>query len=64
MNENSKFIKERVLHELGGVKNAAQFFKCQRQAIYMWPDGEAIPKLRQLQLELAMPEIFGTPKAA
>lgn len=43
------------------VEGVAEFFGISVQAVYQWPEGEAIPRERELELLLAFPKKFQFP---
>lgn len=49
--------KERVVEHFGSVAAVAEFFGIEVQAVYQW--GPVIPELREAQLLLRLPDVFG-----
>lgn len=50
--------KKRVLDHFGSASEVARFFGITDKAIYQWDD-KAIPRERELELMLRIPETFG-----
>lgn len=58
--EAAPITKEAVLAAFDDSPVAvARFFGIKPQAVHQWPDGQAIPELRQYQLRARRPEVFG-----
>jgi hypothetical protein len=60
-------MTKRAVKEALGITSDAELgrvFNLSRRAPHLWPDDEPIPELRQLQLQVMRPEIFGGPQDA
>lgn len=53
--------KTKVIEYFGTVAKVAEFFGIAPQAVYQWPD-EGIPRERELELLLRLPDEFGQHK--
>jgi hypothetical protein len=53
--------KSSVVDHFGSVAKAAEFFDITAQAVHQWP--EKIPRERELELMVRLPETFSPPKA-
>lgn len=54
--------KSKVIEHFGSVAKVADFFDIEPQAVYQW--AESIPRERQLELMVRLPDVFGEkPKA-
>ncbi len=49
--------KNKVIQHFGSVTEVAEFFGIEVQAVYQW--GDEIPELREAQLLLRLPGVFG-----
>lgn len=53
-----RILKSQVLDHFRSVTGAAEFFGITPQAVSQWEDGP-IPELRETQLQLRLPHVFG-----
>lgn len=53
--------KAKVIEHFGSALKVAEFFDIAVQAVYQWP--ESIPRERELELLLELPEVFGATSA-
>ena len=51
--------RNQVIKHFGTVAKAAEFFRLTKQAVYQWPERAAIPRERELELMVRVPEKFG-----
>jgi hypothetical protein len=54
--------RQAVVDHFGSVAAVAEFFGIYASAVYQWDeDGKGIPRERELELMLRLPEKFGAP---
>jgi hypothetical protein len=51
-----------VIKHFGSVKAVAEHFNIEPSAVYQWTHKKKVPRVRELELAMQMPEVFGEKK--
>ncbi len=62
MFEYGMISTSRVIRHFGSVNDTANFFGITDKAVYLWKKKTHIPRERELELKLELPQFFGTPE--